>query len=62
MLLPYEDPAAYAAALERGDYDLVLVGNEKPLAFPQRDEGAWTEAAGYEEVAADGDFSLYEAP
>lgn len=62
MLLPYEDPAAYAAALERGDYDLVLVGNEKPLAFPQLDEAAWTQAAGYEEVAADTNFSLFEAP
>jgi hypothetical protein len=62
MLLPYEDPAAYAAALDRGDYDLVLVGNEKPLAFPQFDEAAWTHAAGFRELAADTNFSLFEAP
>jgi hypothetical protein len=58
-LYPYEDPAAYAAALRRGSYDLVMVGNEKPLAFPQRDEAAWTRAAGYKQVAADENFTLW---
>jgi hypothetical protein len=58
-LYPYEDPASYAAALKRGDYDLVMVGNEKPLAFPQRDEADWTRAAGYREVIADENFTLW---
>ncbi len=52
-LYPYEDVDSYADALKRGGYDLVMVGNEKPLAFPQRDEADWTRAAGYREVAAD---------
>jgi hypothetical protein len=58
-LYPYEDSSAYAAALQHGDYDLVMVGNEKPLAFPQLDEGAWTRAAGYRQVAADENFTLW---
>jgi hypothetical protein len=62
MLYPYEDAAAYGAALERGGYDLVMVGHEKPLALPLRDLDAWTQAAGYSEVAADGDFTLFAAP
>ncbi len=62
MLLPYEDSTAFGEALARGDYDLVLVGNEKPLAFAQRDEAAWTHAAGFKKVAADTNFTLFEAP
>jgi hypothetical protein len=58
-LYPFENPEAYARALQGGGYDLVMVGNEKPLAFPQLDEAAWTRAAGYEEVAADDNFTLW---
>jgi hypothetical protein len=57
MLVPYSDPAEYRAALERDGYDLVMVGSEKPLAFPLRDVAAWTRAAGYSEIAADENFT-----
>ena len=62
MLLPYTDEAAYREALARGAYDLVMVGNEKPLAFPQVDEAGWTRAAGYRELAVDESFTLFESP
>jgi hypothetical protein len=62
LLYPYEDAASYGAALDRGGYDLVMVGHEKPLAFPLRDLDTWTREAGYVEVAADGNFTLFATP
>jgi hypothetical protein len=60
MLVPYNDAASFRSALERGGYDLVMVGSEKPLAFPLRDVAAWTRAAGYREIAADENFILFQ--
>jgi hypothetical protein len=61
-LYPYEDAGSYGAAVDDGNYDLIMVGHEKPLAFPLRDLDAWTKAAGYLRVAADGDFTLWARP
>jgi hypothetical protein len=61
-LYPFEDANAFGRAVTDGDYDLIMVGHEKPLAFPLRDLDAWTEAAGYEQVAADNDFTLWARP
>lgn len=57
-LLPYETPAAFARALARGRYDLLMVGREKPLAFPQLPEERWARRAGYRPIAGDENFTL----
>jgi hypothetical protein len=62
MLYPYEDANSYARAVQAGGYDLIMVGHEKPLAFPIRDLDTWTREAGYREVEADGNFTLFAAP
>lgn len=62
MLLPFERREAFAAALERGDFDLVMIGHEKPLAFAQRPEERWARDAGFRPVAADENFTLLAAP
>jgi hypothetical protein len=58
MLLPLESRDSFAEALERGDFDLVMIGKEKPLAFPQRPEEQWALDAGYREIAADENFAV----
>jgi hypothetical protein len=60
MLVPSNDAAEFRDALERDGYDLVMVGSEKPLAFPLRDVAAWTRAAGYSEIATDENFTLFQ--
>jgi hypothetical protein len=58
MLLPLESRDAFADALRQEDFDLVMIGKEKPLAFPQRPEEQWALDAGYREIAADENFSV----
>lgn len=59
MLVPYGDGAGFSQALERGDYDLVLVGDEDPLGFPGGEPLKWAPQAGYRRVAADDHFTLF---
>ena len=59
FLLPYESEGEFAAALQRGGYDLVLVGQNKPIGYPQLPEGRWAEQAGYTRIAADENFTLF---
>ncbi len=62
FLLPYESAGGFAAALDRGDYDLVMVGHNKPAAYAQLPEARWALDAGYRRIATDDNFSLFEAP
>ncbi|HEY8467028.1 MAG TPA: phospholipid carrier-dependent glycosyltransferase [Solirubrobacterales bacterium] len=57
----YEERAGFVAALERGDYDLLIVGRGRPELPPIR-EGDWAESAGWEPVAESERFELYAAP
>ena len=62
FLLPYDSAAGFDAALERGGYDVVMVGLNKPAAYPQWPEERWAAAAGYEQIAADENFVVFAAP
>ncbi len=57
----YESQGAFAAALERGDYDFIVVGRGRP-ELPPPQEGSWAAAAGWERVERSDRLELYEAP
>ena len=61
FLIPYETSREFGAALDRAGYDLVLVGQNPPIGYPQLPEGRWAEDAGYRRVAADENFTLFAA-
>ena len=61
FLVPYDSAGGFAAALDRGGYDLVMVGHNPPAAYPQLPEGEWALAAGYRRIASDENFSLFAA-
>ena len=50
VLRRYASEREFAAALERGGYDLLVIGRGRPEA-PRVPELGWAEAAGYEPVA-----------
>jgi len=57
----YEERGDFLAALERGGYDLLIVGRGRPELPPVR-EGDWAASAGWELVAESERFELYAAP
>ncbi|MBA2567175.1 MAG: phospholipid carrier-dependent glycosyltransferase [Thermoleophilaceae bacterium] len=61
LLREYETEGQFAAALERGDYDLLMIGRGRPPE-PQAEEELWARSAGYEQVADSERLALYRAP
>ncbi|HVE68744.1 MAG TPA: hypothetical protein VNB64_09215, partial [Solirubrobacteraceae bacterium] len=47
MLVEYRDRRAFAAALRRGGYDLLIVGNAVLPGTPRGDVEGWARAGGY---------------
>jgi hypothetical protein len=58
LLVPYRSRRAFATAVEGAGYDLLLVGDDRPLGYPREPLRAWAEDAGYRRVTADADFTL----
>jgi hypothetical protein len=54
----YESPEEFEAALERGDFDYLVVGRGRP-GEPASPEGRWAQAAGFELVARSPRLDLY---
>ncbi len=57
----YSERDDFLAALEEGDYDLLIVGRGRP-ELPPIEEGEWAESAGWEWLGASERFELYAAP
>ena len=61
MLREYQDPHAFAAALERGDYDYLIVGRDNP-GDPPAVEEEWAREAGFRFVVGSPLLRLFSAP
>ena len=62
MLRPHEREGDFVAALDRGDFDLLVVG-DRPL--PEREPlpvAEWVRRAGFREVARDEELAVFAAP
>ena len=64
QLREYDDRAAWTRAIERGGYDLLVVGRggyaeECHLPGSQSDDDAWARAAGYRALASTPRLTLY---
>lgn len=59
LLREYETQRQFVAALDRGDYDLLVIGRGRPPE-PQVEEELWARSAGYEQVAESERLALYQ--
>ncbi len=61
VLRRYGDRGAFLAAVDRSNYDLLIVGHTRP-PLPPPLEGDWLESAGYTELARSNRLALYAPP
>jgi hypothetical protein len=61
LLVPYERGAHFVAALERGRYDLLMLGREDESGAPGR-EHKWATGAGWRLITQSDRLALYRAP
>jgi hypothetical protein len=61
ILQRYTDEAAFDAALDRGDYDYLIVGLGRP-DDPHVPEEGWAQRAGWRQVVASGRLALLRPP
>ena len=64
QLREYADRAAWTRAIERGDFDLLVVGrggysNDCPVPGRESDDDAWARAAGFRTLASTDRLTLY---
>ena len=67
LLLEYGDSNAFLQAVERGRYDILVVGKETQQTFCRyqgsgTDEHAWLRRAGYPPVLESERFTVYRVP
>lgn len=58
LLRQYDDRGRFLAAVERGGYDLLVIGRAEP-PFPGPAEESWARQAGYRELASSPRLALY---